>query len=86
MGKVNCFEKITLIKAEGKKATSIEKTKIMRCVKCPMCELLPDPNPLCSFRKDDKKIVCKKTGKTVAEGLMLGHEKYVKIPDVCPFL
>ena len=63
------------------------KTKIneiLKCVQCPHCIILPDPDPYDWFCDDDVKLFCEKLKRTVAAALRPHEGDKVDIPSDCP--
>ncbi|CAG9924321.1 hypothetical protein BOVAB4_4693 [Bacteroides ovatus] len=63
------------------------KTKIneiKKCVQCPHCIILPDPDPYDWFCDDDVKLFCEKLKRTVAAALRPYESDEVDIPSDCP--
>ena len=63
------------------------KTKIneiKKCVQCPHCTILPDPEPYDWFCDDDVKLFCEKLKRTVAAALRPYESDEVDIPSDCP--
>ena len=80
--KIYIQKKIYLNQIKLGEPTKINEIK--KCVQCPHCIILPDPDPYDWFCDDDVKLFCEKLKRTVAAALRPYESDEVDIPSDCP--